>query len=227
VADLAEGPSAAGVWVVVVAAGDGNRYGGRKQFAEISGRPVVSMALAAARSVAAGIVLVVPASIAEEELESFMEADLVVRGGPTRADSVRAGLAAVPADTEIVVIHDAARPLASPKLFESVVGAVRDGAEGAIPAMRVSDTLKRVDGETVVSTVPRADLVSVQTPQAFKAAVLRRAHTGAPQATDDAALLEAIGAKVRVVAGEAFNLKLTEPGDLRVIEALVARRGTP
>ena len=106
-ANLAEGPGAAGVWVVVVAAGEGNRYGGRKQFAELSGRPVVSMALEAARSVASGIVLVVPASIAEEELDSFMEADLVVRGGATRADSVRAGLAAVPTDAEIVVIHDA------------------------------------------------------------------------------------------------------------------------
>jgi 2-C-methyl-D-erythritol 4-phosphate cytidylyltransferase len=103
---------------------------------------------------------------------------------------------------------------------------VRDGADGVIPALRVSATLKRVDGQTVVATVPRADLVAVQTPQAFRAAVLRRAHAGAPQATDDAALLEAIGAKVRVVAGEAFNLKLTEPEDLQVIEALVARRGT-
>lgn len=217
--------SAAGTWVVVVAAGDGNRYGGRKQFAELSGRPVVSMALESARSVATGIVLVVPTSIAESEFESFTEADLVVQGGATRSDSVRAGLAVVPADADVVVVHDAARPLASARLFESVVQAVRDGADGAVPALRVADTLKRVEGETVVATVPRDDLVAVQTPQAFRAEVLRRAHADAPEATDDAALVESIGGTVRVVAGEAFNLKLTEPGDLRVIEALVAGRG--
>jgi 2-C-methyl-D-erythritol 4-phosphate cytidylyltransferase len=222
VATRAKRAGTAGTWVVVVAAGDGNRFGGRKQFAELGGRPVVAMALEAARSVALGIVLVVPATIAGSDHESFLEADLVVQGGATRADSVRAGLAVVPGDAEVVVIHDAARPLASTRLFESVVRAVRDGADAAVPALRVADTLKRVDGDVVVATVPRADLVSVQTPQAFRAEVLRRAHAGSPDATDDAALVESLGATVRVVEGEAFNLKLTEPGDLRVLEALMS-----
>jgi len=224
VASPARGSRAAATWVVVVAAGDGNRYGGRKQFAEISGRPVFCFALDSARSVATGIVLVVPASTTESEFASFTEADVVVRGGATRADSVRAGLAVVPVDADVVVIHDAARPLASARLFESVVQAVRDGADAAVPALRVADTLKRVEGETVVATVPRDDLVAVQTPQAFRAEVLRRAHADAPQATDDAGLVESIGGTVRIVVGEAFNLKLTEPGDLRVIEVLAAGR---
>jgi len=206
-----------------VAAGEGNRFGGQKQFAELAGRAVVSMALEAARSVSSGVVVVVPPSIPEAEFESFAEADHVVRGGRTRADSVRAGLAAVPQEAEIVVVHDAARPLAPPGLFEAVVRAVCEGADGAVPALRVADTLKRVEGDVVVATVPRDDLVAVQTPQAFRAEVLRRAHAGSHDATDDAALLERLGAIVRVVKGEPSNLKLTEPEDLVVLEALIVR----
>jgi 2-C-methyl-D-erythritol 4-phosphate cytidylyltransferase len=221
-AGAAKTGGAADTWAVVVAAGDGNRFGSHKQFAELAGRRVFSMAVEAARSVAAGVVLVVPPATSDSDLESFLEADLVVRGGATRADSVRAGLMAVPADAEIVVVHDAARPLASARLFESVTQAVRDGADAVVPALRVRDTLKRVDGDVVVETVPRADLVAVQTPQAFRAEILRRAHAGSLEATDDAALVESLGATVRVVEGEAFNLKLTEPGDVRVLEALMA-----
>ncbi len=208
-------------WAVVVAAGDGSRFGGRKQFADLAGRPVVAMAIKAARSVASGVVLVVPPSSTESEVYPFGEADKVVPGGATRADSVRAGLSAVPADVELVVVHDAARPLASPSLFRAVVQAVRDGADAAVPGLRVADTLKRVDGDLVMATVSRADLVAVQTPQAFRAKILRRAHVGEPDATDDAALVEGLGATVRIVPGESSNLKLTEAGDLRVIEALM------
>jgi 2-C-methyl-D-erythritol 4-phosphate cytidylyltransferase len=208
-------------WAVVVAAGDGSRFGGRKQFAHLAGRPVVAMAMKAARSVASGVVLVVPPSSTESEIYPFGEADKVVPGGPTRAASVRAGLGAVPAGVDLVVVHDAARPLASAHLFRAVVQAVRDGADAAVPGLRVVDTLKRVDGDLVVGTVSRADLVAVQTPQAFRAQILRRAHAGEPDATDDAALVEELGATVRIVPGESSNLKLTEAGDLRVIEALM------
>ncbi len=114
-------------------------------------------------------------------------ADLVVAGGATRADSVRAGLAAVPDEADIIVVHDAARPLATPSLFAAVVTAVRTGgADAAIPVLPVADTLKRVEGATVRSTVDRDGLVAVQTPQAFVAATLRSAHRSAGQATDDA-----------------------------------------
>jgi len=179
------------------------------------------MAVEAARSVASGVVLVVPPSSTEDEIGLRCDADKIVPGGPTRAASVRAGLEVVPSDTAIVVVHDAARPLATPHLFEAVVGAVRDGADAAIPGLRVADTLKRVEGDVVVTTVSRENLVAVQTPQAFRAELLRRAHVGEPDATDDAALVEAFGALVRVVPGERSNIKLTEPGDLRLIEAIV------
>jgi len=138
-------------WAVVVAAGDGARFGGRKQFADVAGRPVVAMSVQAARSVASGVVLVVPSSSTETEIDSFSAQctlcadDQIVRGGSTRAASVRAGLEAVPADIAFVVVHDAARPLASPRLFEAVIRAVRDGADAAVPGLRVADTLKRVD----------------------------------------------------------------------------------
>ncbi len=215
------------VWAVVVAAGDGARFGGQKQFAELGGRPVASMSVKAARSVASVVVLVVPQSSTELDVRSLCslgEADIAVPGGETRAASVRAGLRAVPESVSLVVVHDAARPLASSQLFEAVVQAVRDGADAAVPGLRVSDTLKRVDDvdrELVVTTVSRDDLVVVQTPQAFRAELLRRAHAGDPDATDDAALLERLGATVRVVPGESSNLKLTEPGDLLVLGALM------
>jgi 2-C-methyl-D-erythritol 4-phosphate cytidylyltransferase len=216
---------------VVVAAGDGFRFGSKKQFANLAGRPVVSMSVESALSVANGVVLVIPQGVSETEIETLdpelvRATDAIVCGGATRADSVRAGLSAVPGHAGVIIVHDAVRPLASRELFRSVVTAVRDGADGAIPALPVPDTLKRVDGEIVVSTVSRSDLVSVQTPQAFRASVLREAHAGSLDATDDAALVEGLGATVRIVPGESSNLKLTAPGDLRVLEALMESRLT-
>ncbi|MBO0886204.1 MAG: 2-C-methyl-D-erythritol 4-phosphate cytidylyltransferase, partial [Acidimicrobiales bacterium] len=145
---------------------------------------------------------------------------LTVPGGATRAGSVRAGLAAVPEAADIIVVHDAVRPLASPALFRAVVGAVEGGADGAIPGLPVSETLKRVDQGAVVATVDRGDLVAVQTPQAFRAGILRAAHEGDPEATDDAALVEAVGGTVVVVPGEDQNLKLTVARDLILARAL-------
>ncbi len=207
------------VWAVVVAAGTGERFGGPKQFALLDGRPVVDRSVAAARTVADGVVLVLP----EIEPAGPWGADIVTAGGPTRSDSVRRGLLAVPPEAELIVVHDGARPLASEALFRAVVDAVRAGADGAIPALPVPDTLKRVapDGETVEATVPRTGLVAVQTPQAFRATVLRAAHAGGGEATDDAGLVEALGATVRLVPGDPRNLKLTTPDDLFVASALL------
>ena len=123
-------------------------------------------------------------------------------GGATRSESVRAGLAAVPPDAEVVVVHDAARPLATAALFDAVIDAVRAGADGAVPGLPVADTLKRVDDVRVIETVDRVGLVAVQTPQAFRAGVLRAAHAPAADATDDAALVEALGGTVVVVPGD-------------------------
>jgi 2-C-methyl-D-erythritol 4-phosphate cytidylyltransferase len=119
------------------------------------------------------------------------------------------------------VVHDAARPLAGPALFERVVAAVDAGADGAVPGIALADTVKRVDGHRVTATVDRDDLVAVQTPQAFRADVLRAAHGARPEATDDAALVEALGGTVVVVEGDRRNFKITSPDDLFVARALV------
>jgi 2-C-methyl-D-erythritol 4-phosphate cytidylyltransferase len=204
-----------------VAGGSGRRFGATKQFLELAGRPVVAWSVDAARAVADGVVVVVPAEGGAIGSEWKPDADRIVTGGSTRASSVRAGLEAVPEDAAIVVVHDAARPLASPALFEAVVAAVHDGAPGAVPVVALGDTLKRAERGVVVGTVDRSGMVSVQTPQAFAADVLREAHADGPEATDDAALLERIGATVHTVDGDPQNLKITHPGDLDVCEALV------
>jgi 2-C-methyl-D-erythritol 4-phosphate cytidylyltransferase len=134
----------------------------------------------------------------------------------------------VPGDADVVVVHDAARPLASVQLFERVVEAVAAGADGAVPALPVPDTVKRVEHDRVVETVPREGLVGVQTPQAFRADALRAAHEVGGVDTDDAALVEANGGTVRIVEGERRNLKLTLPDDLALARALLdeARAGS-
>ena len=212
------------VWVVVVAGGRGRRFGAHKQFALLGGRPLLTWSLETARTVADGVVLVLPdgEAIDSQASGAIDGADVVVRGGDTRAASVRAGLAAVPEAAEVIVVHDGVRPLASPGLFRAVVDAVVDGAEAAVPGLAVADTLKRVVGDVISVTVERDGVVAVQTPQAFRADVLRRAHAGASDATDDAGLVEALGATVRVVPGEARNIKVTTADDLDVARALVA-----
>jgi 2-C-methyl-D-erythritol 4-phosphate cytidylyltransferase len=214
------------VWAIVVAGGSGRRFGGPKQFLPLDGRPVAAWSVVAARTVADGVVLVVPSGSVEAGSDGLdpqtMGADLVVAGGDTRSGSVRAGLAAVPGEASIIVVHDAARPLASGELFASVVEAVRaPGVDGAIPVLPVADTLKRVADGTVEHSVDREGLVAVQTPQAFVATTLRAAHLGGAEATDDAAMLEALGATVRTVEGQPHNLKLTRPEDLVLAEALL------
>jgi 2-C-methyl-D-erythritol 4-phosphate cytidylyltransferase len=208
------------VAAVVVAAGQGVRFGGPKQFAVLNDDTVAAHSVHAARSVAQHVVLVVPVDY-DGKGEG---ADVVVVGGPTRAQSVRAGLAKC-GDADVVVVHDAARPMASAALFSAVVDAVTNGADGAVPGLAISDTVKRVrtQGTTTVvtETVPRAELVTVQTPQAFRRDVLVRAHASAEDATDDAALVEALGGRVVVVPGERQNVKITEPGDLSMLSTTV------
>ena len=188
----------------------------------LEGRSVLSWSVEAARGVADVVIAVIPAaSLADEGCHGG--ADHVVAGGTTRSASVRAGLALVPDDAAIVVVHDAARPLASPALFARVVEAVLGGEDGAIPGIALADTVKRVGDGVVTETLDRAALVAVQTPQAFRAAALRRAHAQQSDATDDAALLEALGLRVAVVAGETRNAKLTEPADLEMMALRLAQ----
>jgi 2-C-methyl-D-erythritol 4-phosphate cytidylyltransferase len=211
------------VWTVVVAAGSGARFGAEKQFAPLGAGTVLDVALESARAVADGVVVVVPS---EHGAHRWVAPRGVrtVPGGATRAASVRCGLAAVPVDAEVIIVHDAARPLASEQLFRAVVAAVRAGADGAVPGVPLPDTVKRVRAAVVVDTPPREELVAVQTPQAFRAAVLRAAHAGEPDATDDATLVERCGGRVVVVPGEPANVKITRPEDLRAAQAAVARR---
>lgn len=197
------------VWAVVVAAGTGDRFGGPKQYEELGGRRVLDWSLAAARHCCDGVVLVVPPDRVEDPEP---DADRVVAGGASRSASVRAGLAAVPEDAELVLVHDAARPWAGDDLWRRVLDALRAGAgvDAVVPAVPVVDTLRAVGG----GTVDRSRFVAVQTPQGFRAEALRRAHEGEPEGTDDASLVEATGGTVVVVDGDPANRKITTRADL-------------
>jgi 2-C-methyl-D-erythritol 4-phosphate cytidylyltransferase len=203
-------------WAVVAAAGSGTRFGAPKQFADLAGRPVLEWSLDVARQACAGVVLVVGADVAGE-----WGADRTVTGGATRSESVRAGLAAVPAQASVIVIHDAARPLAPLELWRNVIDVVAAGADAAIPAAPVTDTVKEVAPDGRLVTLDRDRLVAVQTPQAFRAELIKEVHRDGGEATDDAALVEAFGGTVELVPGPAYNLKITSPSDLVVAAALL------
>lgn len=181
---------------------------------------MVDWSVAAAKSAADGVVLVLAPADPHLLRGDARGADFVVAGGDTRSASVRAGLGAVPTDAQVIVVHDGARPLASPTLFKAVIEAVLAGADAAVPASPVADTLKRVEADVVVGRVPREEVWAVQTPQAFRADVIRAAHASGEEDTDDAGLVEGIGASVRVVPGDARNLKVTTPADLELVQAL-------
>ena len=221
------------VWAVVVAAGGGRRFGAAKQFADLAGRPVVDWSLDVARSVCDGTVLVVPAdapgkyAVVDGASDGGgRPADVIVVGGATRSESVRRGLAAVPQGAAVIVVHDAARPLAPIGLWRAVVAAVEAGADAAIPGAPVSDTVKRIGDGGQLVTLDRSELVAVQTPQAFVASVLRQVHAGGDEATDDAALVEAAGGRVELVQTSSDNIKITSPSDLVVAAALIGARGS-
>ena len=203
----------------MVAGGSGSRFGGPKQFAALAGRPLVEWSLEIARKVCDGVVLVLPPGTPGE-----WGPVLVVTGGETRSDSVRAGLDAVPDGVEVIVVHDAARPLAGEALWKAVLEAVEGGADGAIPACPVTDTIKKKTSDGALVTLDRSELVAVQTPQAFRAEAIKQAHAGGGQATDDAALVEAAGGRVVLVDGDPHNIKVTTPTDLLVAEALTKER---
>ena len=144
-------------------------------------------------------------------------------GGATRADSVRAAFEDVPEDALVVLVHDAARPLLDDAVVERVLAPLAEGFDGVIPALPIPDTVKRVDGDIVVETVERGDLVGAQTPQAFLAPALRRALAGdVPEATDCASLVERAGGRVAVAEGDPRLLKVTTTADLALVETLLA-----
>jgi 2-C-methyl-D-erythritol 4-phosphate cytidylyltransferase/2-C-methyl-D-erythritol 2,4-cyclodiphosphate synthase len=217
--------------IVVVAAGSGTRLGGSepKAFVALRGVPVLERALRGVFDSVepAQVVLVVPSShlkaarsIADRVAGVASDSVSVVAGGATRQASVAAGLAALAADVDTVLVHDAARALTPPMLFDRVARAVRSTGGGVIPALPVTDTVKRVGADAaVLGTVDRSDLVHVQTPQGFPRVDLDAAYADAiEEHTDDAALFAAAGHVVTVVEGEARAFKITTPWDLRRAE---------
>jgi 2-C-methyl-D-erythritol 4-phosphate cytidylyltransferase len=217
--------------VVLVAGGAGRRFGGTvpKQFQSLGGRPM--LVVAASRFVGlaglARIIVVVPRDTFAECEAMLATLGLPLRFAPAGAErqhSVASGLAVLDHDCAIVAVHDAARPLVRPEAIAACVMAARTTG-AAILATRVPDTVKRATGGRIGATVPRDDLWLAQTPQAFHADVLRRAHAEAAAndaATDDAALVERLGLPIAIVEGDATNRKITTPEDLAWAEAVVA-----
>ena len=205
------------VWTVIVGGGTGQRFGRPKQYEQLGAERVIDRSRRVAESVSDGVVVVVPAGDVAREGG--------VAGGGTRSDSVRAGLAAVPTDADIICVHDAARPLATHEMYRRVIDAVCAGADGAVPGLPVTDTIKIVEADGSVTATPdRARLVAVQTPQAFRAAVLRSAHADGAEGTDDASLVEQSGGRVVVVDGDEANRKITLPDDLSWARRILSLR---
>jgi len=214
---------------VVVAGGAGRRLGGAvpKQFLPVRGVPVL---LRAVRSFVdhpdiALVVVVLPSDIVDDPPSWLAETGVsMVAGGAERSDSVASGLAALPSDIDLVMVHDGARPFVDRALIDRLLVA---GTEGpAIPGVPVVETVKEVDADGwILSTPPRERLRLAQTPQIFPLALLREVHGtgGFDRATDDAVMVERFGVRIRMIPGDPRNLKITTPADLAVADALAAR----
>lgn len=214
-----------------MAAGSGSRFGADrpKQFCDLGGRPVVMTTIERLRRCGGDIVLVLSPDWTGPwsemcSLHSFTS-PRVVAGGATRWESVRRGLEAVSPDTEIITVHDGARPVVEPDLVRRLVGAVTSGADGAIPVTPMTDSLRRVNSDGSSCAVDRAPLRAVQTPQVFPADRLRRAYTlpYRPDFTDDASVVEAAGfTRLALVEGSPRNIKITRPGDIEIASLYLA-----
>ena len=217
------------VWAVLAAAGRGERLGSDrpKAFARLGGRPLLAESLERLEGsdwidqivIAAPPDWEEPSILVAEEIAAT-KVSSAVRGGDSRSESVRLALAEVPEAAAVVLVHDAARPLLPDEVIERVLAPLSEGWEGVVPALRVSDTVKRVEGDRVLETLRRDDLVAVQTPQAFLADALRRAVAGdVSEATDCASLVEAGGGRVTWVDGDPRLLKVTDAADLALVES--------
>jgi len=219
------------VWAVLAAAGSGERLGldRPKAFANLRDRPLLAEPLERleASEWIDSIVVAVPPEWEEPAIllaEEIGAGKVVacVTGGATRAESVRAAVDEVDEDASVIIVHDAARPLVDDEVIERVLKPLSEGFDGAVPTVPIADTVKRARGGQIVETLDRAELVAVQTPQAFLADTLRRALGGdLPAATDCSSLVEAAGGRVAAVAGDHRLLKVTEPSDLELIERLL------
>lgn len=212
---------------MVLAGGGGNRFGGLKQFAQLGGQTLLHRVVEVAAACCDGVVVVLPVGHDWPLTDNIMTAT----GGATRAESVRSGLAALPEEAQVVVITDAAHPLASPVLYDRVIAAVRAGADGALPGLPLADAIKRLEpienagpgsllGRAGATTAAGGN-VSAQMPMAFDLAALRRAHDRISDAVEDSAMVTADGGQVVVVPGEPTNVHVTTPTELAVAEALL------
>lgn len=217
------------VWAVLAAAGRGERLGSDrpKAFARLGGRPLLAEPLERLESsdwidqivIAAPPDWEEPSILVAEEIAAT-KVNSAVTGGASRSESVRLALEDVPEDAAVVLVHDAARPLIPEDVIERVLAPLSEGWDGVVPALPVSDTVKRVEGDRVVETLRRDDLVAVQTPQAFLPDVLRRAVAGdVSSATDCSSLVEASGGRVKWVEGDPKLLKVTDRDDLALVES--------
>ena len=216
------------VWGIVLAGGGGNRFGGLKQFARLGGQTLLQRAVEMTAARCAGVVVVLPAG---HDWPASRARITTAVGGATRAESVRSGLAALPAEAQFVVITDAAHPLASSSLFEKVIEAVRDGADGALPGLPLTDAIKRLeslDGPGVGGllglagpTTAAGGSISAQMPMAFRLVALLGAHQRIGDAVEDSAMVTADGGRVVIVPGEPTNVHVTTPAELAIAEALL------
>jgi 2-C-methyl-D-erythritol 4-phosphate cytidylyltransferase len=220
---------------LLLGAGRGERLAGSvpKCFVEVAGKHLLTYAIEAAEGCSEVEAFVVAAPPGAEErvaaiAGAYRKFLAVLAGGETRQDSVSRALEAVPEGYDAIVCHDVARPFAEPALFTSVIGALAH-ADGAVPGLPVTDTLKRVEDSRIAETLGRDGLVAVQTPQAFHRDRLEAAHGAARRegfvGTDDAVLLERAGFRVSVIPGDPANIKLTTPQDLRLAAFLARDRG--
>lgn len=220
------------VWAVLAAAGRGERLGSDrpKAFARLGGRPLLAESLERLEA-SAWIDRIVIAAPPEWEEPCILVAEeigagkvgSVVTGGASRSESVRLGLDEVPEDAAVVLVHDAARPLLPDAVIERVLAPLSEGWDGAVPALPVPDTVKRVEQDQVVETLTRAELVAAQTPQAFVAPALRDALAGdLSDASDCSSLVEARGGRVKIVDGDRRLLKVTDAEDLALVESWLA-----
>jgi len=208
------------VWAIVLAGGVSRRFGERaKQFEAVGGLRMVDRTVAAARRTCDGVALVLPPG----REWTGEPVDAVAAGGDHQSESLRAGLAAVPAAADVVVVADPAHPLAPDALFRDVVAAVRAGADGAVPVIPILEVVQRVQGGRVRETLPKDDLVLTQTPQAFRADVLRAVHADRPRPVENSGLLVERGHRVVTVPGDVRNLHVTTPQELAIAESLAPR----
>jgi 2-C-methyl-D-erythritol 4-phosphate cytidylyltransferase len=223
------GSEVGATWALIAAAGSGERLGidRPKAFAGLGGRPLLAESLDRLDRCDLVDAIVVAAPPGWEEPAILLAEELAatkvvacVTGGATRAASVAAALFEVPIGALVVLVHDAARPLVTDAVVERLIGPLQKGFDGAVPALPLADTLKRVHDGVVVETVDRDRLVAAQTPQAFLAPTLRRAFSGDfSGATDCASLVERSGGRVAVVEGDVRLVKVTTPADLALVES--------